>query len=118
MWVHHKKEQAKQKNIGSSNTRISVHPNILEAKCNTDNTSSHSPIVLQFPGLQGESPYDGVPTEKEVSVDLSLTVIFSILATAGIVFAVTCLAFNFIFRNKKWVINLLLQTPLHDGIAC
>ena len=36
---------------------------------------------------------------------LSLTVIFSILATAGIVFAVACLAFNFIFRKKKWVIH-------------
>ena len=49
----------------------------------------------------GIVPYDGVPTEEEVSVDLSLTVIFSILATAGIAFAVICLAVNFIFRNKK-----------------
>ena len=49
----------------------------------------------------GIVPYDGVPTEEEVSVDLSLTVVFSILATAGIAFVVICLAFNFIFRNKK-----------------
>ena len=62
-----------------------------------------APHILQFskhlPG--GLIPYDGVPTEKEVSVDLSLTVIFSVLATAGIVFAVVCLVFNFIFRDKK-----------------
>ena len=61
------------------------------------------PHILQFsnhlPG--GLIPYDGVPTEKEVSVDLSLTVIFSVLATAGIAFAVVCLVFNFIFRDKK-----------------
>ena len=49
----------------------------------------------------GIVPYDGVPTEEEVSVDLSLTVVFSILATAGIVFAVICLGFNFIYQNKK-----------------
>ena len=76
-----------------------MHHNELEAKRNTYNTSSRSSIVLQFPG--GAIPYDGVPEEKEVSVDLSLTVIFFILATAGIVFAVACLVFNFLFRNKK-----------------
>ena len=58
---------------------------------------------LYLPG--GLIPYDGVPTEEVVSVHLSLTVIFSILATAGIAFGVVCLAFNFIFRNKKWVIH-------------
>ena len=76
-----------------------MHHNELEAKRNTYNTSSSSPIVLQFPG--GAIPYDGAPEEKEVSVDPSLTIIFFILAAAGIVFAVVCLAFNFIFRNKK-----------------
>ena len=60
---------------------------------------TNSPITPTFPDHL--IPYDGVPTEKEVSVDLSLTVIFSILATAGIVFAVACLVFNFIFRKKK-----------------
>ena len=38
-----------------------------------------------------------------VSVHLSVTVIFSILATAGIAFAVVCLIFNCIFRNRKYV---------------
>ena len=49
----------------------------------------------------GLIPYDGVPLQEQVSVDLSLTIVFAILATAGIVFAVACFAFNCIFRNKK-----------------
>ena len=47
-------------------------------------------------------PYDGVPTKKLVSIHPSLTVIFSILATCGIVFAVVCLFLNIHFRNKRW----------------
>ena len=60
---------------------------------------NHRNMFLHFSG--GLIPYDGVPTKKDVSVALSLTVIFSLLATLGIAFAVVCLAFNFIFRNKK-----------------
>ena len=56
-------------------------------------------LYLHLPG--GVIPYDGVPLEEVVSVAVSLTVIFSILNTAGIVFAVACLTFNFIFRNKR-----------------
>ena len=56
----------------------------------------------------GITPYDGVPLEEVVSVHLSLTVIFSILATAGIAFAVACLIFNWIFRNRKYVAIILI----------
>ena len=75
----------------------------------------HSSYGLQFPG--GVVSYDGVPTEKDVSVDLSLTVIFSILATVGIAFAVACLTFNFIFRDKRWVHCTLsnLHAPAWQG---
>ena len=79
------------RNLSAENLLILVQPR----KCITVSSS----YGLQF--LGGVVSYDGVPTEKDVSVDLSLTVIFSILATAGIVFAVTCLVFNFIFRDKK-----------------
>ena len=51
----------------------------------------------------GVIPYDGIPLEVDVSIHLSLTVIFSVLATAGIIFAVACLMFNCIFRNRKYV---------------
>ena len=56
-------------------------------------------ILSHFPG--DLIPYDGVPLQEEVSVALPLTVTFAILAAAGIVFAVACLVFNCIFRNKK-----------------
>ena len=45
--------------------------------------------------------------EKEVSVAMPMTVIFSVLAAAGIVLAVICLAFNCIFRNRKLVVHCI-----------
>ena len=49
----------------------------------------------------GGTPYDGRPVEVIGAVDISLTVIFVVLATAGIVLAIICLIFNFIFRERK-----------------
>ena len=49
----------------------------------------------------GGTPYDGVPIEVLETVDLSLTVIFIVLSTFGIVLAIVCLIFNFIFRERK-----------------
>ena len=49
----------------------------------------------------GIIPHDGVPIEDVVTVSLGLTVMYMILATAGIVFAVVCLTFTIIFRNTK-----------------
>ncbi len=49
----------------------------------------------------GLIPYDGVPVEQIETVAVSLTVIYSIFATLGISFAIVCLTFNFIFRNRK-----------------
>ena len=65
------------------------------------NIHSFLPTLYWLPG--GVIPYDGIPLEEVVSVHPSLTVIFSILATAGIAFAVACLVFNFIFGNRKYV---------------
>ena len=65
---------------------------------------SNSPTTFTF-HADGLVPYDGVPLEEDVSIDLPLTIIFSTLATAGIAFAVACLTFNCIFMNKKWVIS-------------
>ena len=48
-------------------------------------------------------PNDGIPLRDTVTVALPLTVMFVLLATAGLVFTIVCLAFNFIFRNKKYV---------------
>ena len=49
------------------------------------------------------TPSDGVPREEAVTVVLPLTIIYIALATLGVMFAIVCLAFNFIFRNKKYV---------------
>ena len=46
-------------------------------------------------------PNDGIPIEEVVTVALPLTVVFAVLATAGLLFAVVCLAFNFAFRKRR-----------------
>ena len=55
-------------------------------------------IYAQVTGLV---PYDGVPIAKVVTVHLAVTCIYIPLACAGIVFAITCLLFNFLYRNAK-----------------
>ncbi|CAI8040047.1 hypothetical protein GBAR_LOCUS22327, partial [Geodia barretti] len=45
-------------------------------------------------------PNDGVPIEDVVTVSVALTVVYVILATAGLVFAVGCLLFNLLYRNR------------------
>ena len=50
-------------------------------------------------------PYDGIPIEEVVTVSVVATVIYIILATAGIIFAAICILFTLIFRKKKQVFN-------------
>ena len=55
-------------------------------------------------GLHAEGiPNDGIPVEEVVSVSVALTVVYVILATAGLVFAVVCILFNLFFRQKRLV---------------
>ena len=46
-------------------------------------------------------PFDGVPQVNIERINIIVTTVFSLLSTAGIVFAVCCMLFNFIFRDKK-----------------
>ena len=46
-------------------------------------------------------PYDGVPQDDVEKIHVSLTIVFCSLSTAGIVFAISCMLFNFIYRDKK-----------------
>ena len=48
-------------------------------------------------------PYDGVPNNRLVTIEFPLAVFYIILGALGIVFAVSCLCFNFIFRKKPLV---------------
>ena len=46
-------------------------------------------------------PHDGVKKEEIVGVHVSVTVIFILLASAGVIFAAACLIFNFVFRKRR-----------------
>ena len=49
----------------------------------------------------GIIPYDGVPREEIVTVHPALPAVYITLSCAGIVFAIACLIFNFVYRNAK-----------------
>ena len=51
--------------------------------------------------VAGGIPNDGIPIREVVTVELGLTVVYMILATAGIVFVILCLSFNLLYRRKK-----------------
>ena len=46
-------------------------------------------------------PYDGVPQNFVERIHTAVTVVFCLLSTAGIVFAIACLYYNFLYRDKK-----------------
>jgi len=48
-------------------------------------------------------------------VAVPLTVVYVILATAGLLFTVVCLAFNFIFRKRRWALPLTIYTSRTTG---
>lgn len=48
-------------------------------------------------------PYDGVPNNRLVTIEFPLAVFYIILGALGIIFAVSCLCFNFIFRKNPLV---------------
>ncbi len=58
-------------------------------------------ILLLNLNPDGLVPYDGVPIEEIETVAVPLTVIYSFLATAGIIFAIVCLVFILALRKKK-----------------
>ena len=52
--------------------------------------------------LDGLVPYDGVPNDEYVTVGVPVTVVYILLSVIGIIFAVLCLIFNFVYRNKRY----------------
>ena len=46
-------------------------------------------------------PPDGIPLHVTTTIALPLVVVTQMFAIIGIIFAVFCLAFNIIFRNRK-----------------
>ena len=49
----------------------------------------------------GGVPYDGFPDERIHQTPLPIVIIYSIMATVGLIFAITCLVFNVVFRQKR-----------------
>ena len=50
-------------------------------------------------------PYDGYPQNCIDEYNIVLLVIYNMMTVAGVIFAVVCTIFNFIFRNKKYSKN-------------
>ena len=48
-------------------------------------------------------PPDGTPVKIIHTFNSGLVVLFDILATLGITFALSCLLFNFIFKERRYV---------------
>jgi hypothetical protein len=46
-------------------------------------------------------PSDGTPSRVLTTIKMPIFIIYSILASAGIVFVVVCLIFNVVFRERK-----------------
>ena len=91
MWVCFQKERWGQ--YGWSQTLL--HKAIVHIL----NTHIHTQNSLKI--LKEGIPNDGIPIEDVVTVSLGLTVLYVILATAGMAFSVVCLLFNLIFRQKR-----------------
>ena len=53
--------------------------------------------VLTLDGI----PSDGTPERRYSQINQFLFIIYTILAGAGILFAIICLFFNIIFRKRK-----------------
>ena len=57
--------------------------------------------VYTFTSIIGRIPYDGVAREEIVTIHPAITAFYVLLASAGIIFAVACIIFNFLYRNAK-----------------
>ena len=66
--------------------------------------------------ISGLTPHDGVANKAILSVHLVVTVLCSLMATLGVIFAVVCLIFNFIYRNSKYENRILMSkyTEFHN----
>ena len=52
----------------------------------------------------GEPPWDGTPEVRINTPLFPLMVVVYVFASSGIVFALVCMVFNIVFRNRKLVL--------------
>ena len=68
------------------------------------NITIHMALMLwlvTFLIVLGGVPYDGAVREELHGNHQALIILYSIAASAGLVFTVFCLLFNVVFRNRK-----------------
>ena len=96
----------------------------MKAKKNSgqvkNNSHLHVTIITLLITISGNVvPYDGMPNRVVDTALTPVTVIIDLLAVVGIVFAVVCGIFNFVFRNKRFaiiaVINYNYSNYVVDG---
>lgn len=75
---------------------------VLPMSSQVGNNKSHA--TLLYCADTGGSPSDGSPTEITRTFHIGLIVVFDVLATLGIIFAIICFLFNLIYREKKYVL--------------
>jgi hypothetical protein len=75
----------------------------MNSPMNLSLNTNHFPSTEYKIGLSSADgvPYDGAAREKLHHNSLALVSIYSVAAITGITFAVVCLAFNIIFRNRR-----------------
>ena len=64
------------------------------------NPQLHDYITILY-CYTGTVPYDGVPRNETVPVNLGITVTYTLMTAVGIAFAFMCLVFNIAFRNTR-----------------
>lgn len=69
------------------------------------NTLNSLPTINMFPYAIGFIPGDGNPIVIVLPVKLPLVIVYYVLAAVGVLLALICAAFNFTFRNRKYVSN-------------
>ena len=60
--------------------------------------------------LDGLIPYDGTIQYEQSTVNIAITIVCSVLATAGLTCAIVCIIFNFVFRKRKQVFFVISVT--------
>lgn len=65
--------------------------------------SSHKTLHA-LPCVDG-IPNDGRTVQDIVTVSPAITAMYTTVGIIGIVFAITCSIFNFVFRKKKYVVH-------------
>lgn len=56
---------------------------------------------VYYKSCLGYTPYDGVTETRIVTVNVSITVLFTLVNSGGLLFAVTCFVFTSVCRKNK-----------------